>query len=89
MYIGGALMGRWRAPQEEEALFYRGYGPAQVDQDILAYYRFERIIIDLAIYCEELLLSSEGGEDREQSYKFLTSNFLPGHTIEAAYRSMK
>jgi spectinomycin phosphotransferase len=87
MYIGGGLMGGWRAPQEEEALFYQGYGPAQIDPAAMAYYRFERIIEDLAIYCEQLLMSSEGGDDREQSLRYLMSSFLPDQTIEIAYRS--
>jgi spectinomycin phosphotransferase len=55
----------------------------------LAYYRYERIIEDIAIYCEELLLTDEGGEDREQSLRYLKSNFLPVGTIEIAYRADK
>ena len=31
MFIGGGLMGAWRAPREEEALFYRGYGATRID----------------------------------------------------------
>lgn len=87
MYVGGGLMGGWRTPQEEVELFYQGYGPAQVDLYTLAYYRYERIIIDLAIYCDQLLMSSAGGQDREQSLRYLMSNFLPDHTIELAYRA--
>jgi len=86
MYVGGGLMGHWRTPQEEEALFYKGYGHTQVEPLALAYYRFERIIQDIAAYCEELLLSDEGGEDRKQSLRYLKSNFLPNSTIEIAYR---
>ena len=87
MAIGGGLMGNWRPPQEEELLFYRGYGEAQIDARALAYYRYERIIQDIAVYCEQLLLTPEGGDDRAQSLRYLMSNFLPGNTIALAYRS--
>ena len=88
MYIGGGLLGHWRSPREEETLFYKGYGNTQVNPMALAYYRFERIIRDIAAYCEELLLTNEGGEDRAQSLRYLKSNFLPNQTIEIAYRQL-
>ena len=55
----------------------------------MAYYRYERIVEDIAVYCEQLFLSDEGGEDREQSLRYLASNFLPNNTIEIAYNSDK
>ena len=87
MFIGGAQGFRGVTPQEEEQLFYRGYGPAQVDPAALAYYRYERIIQDIAAFGEQLLDSPDGGDDREQSFRYLASNFLPGNTIDVAYRS--
>lgn len=89
MFIGGGLMGGWRTPQEEEAPFFQGYGQTQIEPNALAYYRYERIIQDLAIFCQQILLTDEGGEDREQSLQYLTSNFMPNGTIEIAYRSDK
>lgn len=88
MYAGGGQFGGRRTPQEEERLFYQGYGPTQVDPRALAYYRYERIVQDIAAYCEQLFLSDEGGEDREQSLQYLISNFLPMGTIEIAYKSI-
>jgi spectinomycin phosphotransferase len=87
MYAGGAQFGSARTPQEEEALFYQGYGATNINQTALAYYRYERIIEDLAIYCEQLFFSGEGGEDRQQSLVYFKSNFLPGGTIEIAQRA--
>jgi spectinomycin phosphotransferase len=49
----------------------------------------ERIVEDIAVYCEQLFLTDEGGEDREQSLRYLQSNFSPGGTIEVAYKSDK
>jgi spectinomycin phosphotransferase len=84
MYPGAGLMGKWRSSPEEERLFFAGYGPVAIDRSALAYYRAERIIADIAIYGEELLLSTAGGDDRAQSLRYLASNFAPGGTIELA-----
>ncbi len=89
MFIGGGQFGDERTAQEEEILFYQGYGQTAVDPFALAYYRYERIVEDIAVYCEQLLLTNEGGEDREQSLRYLASNFLPNSTIEIAYQSDK
>lgn len=78
-----------------EALFYSGYcrgdshgnGPADLDRAALAYYRYERIIEDIAAFGDQLLASTGGGADREQSYRYFTSNFRPGGVIEAAFRT--
>lgn len=87
MSIGAGLMGGWRSPQEEERLFYQGYGSTTLDSAALAYYRYERIIDDIAVFCEQLLGTTEGGEDREQSLTYLASNFAPAGTIEIACAS--
>jgi spectinomycin phosphotransferase len=87
MSIGAGLMGHWRAPADEDALFYKGYGRVPINDAAIAYYRYERIIEDIAVFCQQLLLSDEGGEDRPQSLRYLASNFLPGHTIDIAYQS--
>jgi len=87
MFIGGGLFGGRRSPAEEEALFCAGYGDTQVDAVALAYYRYERIIVDIAVYCENLLDTDAGGDDRAQSLHYLASNFEPGQTIDLAYRA--
>ena len=86
MYIGGGLLASGRTPQDEERLFYRTYGQTKTDPVIMAYYRYDRIIQDIAIYCQQLLLSDDGGDDRAQSLHYLQSNFRPGGTIEIACR---
>jgi spectinomycin phosphotransferase len=87
MFIGGGLMGNTSTPQEEERLFYRGYGPTQVDPTTLVYYRYERIIQDIVVFCKEIQSSTDGGEDRKQALRYLMSNFLLNGTIEIARRS--
>lgn len=91
MFIGGGLGDSGYTPQEEEALFYRGYGQTEVNPVAMAYYRYERIIEDIAIYCEQIFLSNKGGEDRNQALVNLKSNYRPGGTIDVArstYRAL-
>lgn len=89
MFVGGGLGGNSYPPQQEEALFYQGYGRTEVDPVALAYYRYERIIEDIAVFCEQIFLSHEGGDDRKQALAYLRANFLPGGTLEMARQSDK
>ena len=89
MFVGGGLGGNRYTPQEEEALFYQGYGQVQMNQIALAYYRYERIIEDIAVLCEQIFLSNEGGEDRKQSLEYLKSNYGPDGTVQMARKSDK
>jgi spectinomycin phosphotransferase len=86
MFFGGGMAGD-QPGGHEQALFYQGYGPVSINLQALAYYRYERIIQDIAEFCKQLLLTSEGGEDREQAYHYLTSSFSPGNVVEAAVRT--
>ncbi len=88
MFIGGGIDTIWQS-KREEAIFYEGYGETGIHLPALAYYRYERVIEDLAVTCEQLVLSEEGGADRERSYGWFTSNFEPGGTIEIAERTDK
>jgi spectinomycin phosphotransferase len=83
MFIGGGIDPIWKS-ERDEAVFYQGYGKTEVDRKALAYYRYERIVEDLVVTCEQLFLTDEGGADRERSYGWFTSNFEPGSTIEIA-----
>jgi spectinomycin phosphotransferase len=89
MYAGGGQFGAMRTPDEEERLFYQGYGPTQIDSNALAYYRYERIVEDIAVECEQILATSSSGADRAQALRWLKSNFEPNGVIEIAYRADK
>jgi spectinomycin phosphotransferase len=89
MYAGGGQFGDARTLDEEERLFYRGYGATPINPDALAYYRYERIIEDIAVECEQIFSTAGGREDREQALRYMKSNFLPNGTIEIAYRADK
>ncbi len=87
MFIGGGIDEIWKS-EREEVMFYQGYGETEINLSALAYYRFERIIEDLVVICEQLLLTDEGGADRERSLGWFRSNFEPGQTIEIAEKTI-
>lgn len=89
MAIGGAQGFIGRSVREEIRLFYQGYGQTQINPAALSYYRFERIVQDIAIFCEQILTTAAGGEDRQQALHYLKSNFLPNGPIEMAYQADK
>jgi len=89
MFIGAGIWNSGYTPTEEESLFYKGYGQANINQDALCYYRFSRILQDIAEYCEYIFLSNEGGDERMQVLEHLKPNFLPNGTIERAYHADK
>lgn len=83
MFIGGGIDEIWKN-EHQIGLFYDGYGNVNINLAALAYYRYERVIEDLAVICEQLLLTDEGGADRERSLGWFTNNFEPGQTITIA-----
>jgi spectinomycin phosphotransferase len=87
MFVGGGLGGNTRTPQEEESLFYQGYGPTDINQVALTYYRYERIIEDIGVSCEQIFLSDEGGKDRPQTLENVKSNYRPNGTIALARKT--
>lgn len=89
MFIGGGVGGTQHTPEQEEAWFYVGYGQSEVEPIALAYYRYERIVQDFVGFCEQLLLSDEGDQDRLNSLHHVASQFLPGNVIDMAYRTEK
>lgn len=82
MFFGSGL-GGWQRP-EQAAAFYQGYGDCTVHAAALAYYRCERIVQDIAVYCRELLESEAGGEDRPEQLRQLAGQFAPGGIVEIA-----
>jgi len=88
MFIGGGIDGIWKTKREVDK-FYEGYGKTDLNLKALAYYRYERVIEDLVVICEQVLLTVEGGADRERSLGWFTSNFEPGSTIAIAEKTDK
>ena len=84
MFIGAGFGGGAFSLEQEAALFYQGYGAVELDAIALAYYRYERIIEDIAVFCQQILSVSGSREDRAQSLDYFKSNYLPGGTIDLA-----
>jgi spectinomycin phosphotransferase len=84
MFPGGAQGFSGHTPEQEEELFMQGYGSVLVDNKALAYYRCERVIIDLALFGKVICNLEESRGNREQAFIYLESNFIPGGTIERA-----
>lgn len=88
MFIGGGVGNVWNQQNEEE-LFYKGYENESIDETILAYYRFERIVEDIAEYGQELLFNDGVNKDREQMYRDVLDQFEPQGVIDIAFRTYK
>ena len=86
MFVGGGVGGIWHSAQEE-ALFYKGYGRTAIDPVALAYYRFERIVQDIAPYAQQLLLTEAGGNDRARTLQGIVRWFLPNGVVEMAHKA--
>lgn len=85
MFIGGGVGNVWNQPHEEK-LFYQGYGQTDVDSDLLAYYRHERIVIDIEEYIQALLLKPAECKDRPQLYRQFMDMFAPNGVVEIALK---
>lgn len=88
MFVGAGIGGAWDRP-EESAAFHRGYGAVTVDRQTLAFYRCDRIVEDIAVFCDQLFV--EHGEDaamRETRLGKLASAFHAGDVVEIALRTV-
>lgn len=89
MFIGGGHGDSGYTSQEEETMFYQGYGQTNIDQIAFAYYRYERIIVDIVDDCDLIFLLEEEWATRKEALEDIKSMFLPNGKIEMAYRSDK
>jgi spectinomycin phosphotransferase len=84
MLLGAGMGGD--GPQQEE-LFYKGYGPTQVDRPALTYYRYVRIVLDLAAFGDQVFSTRGEGEDRAQAVDYFKLQFSAGNVVESAIQS--
>jgi len=86
MFIGAGIAGVWDQPHEAD-LFYAGYGACSIEPRLLAYYRFERIVQDIAVYGMQLLAGTDSAE-RGAILREVAGQFDPGGVVEIAWRSL-
>lgn len=89
MFIGGGHGDSGYTPQEEESMFYPGYGETNINQIAIAYYRYERILLDIVDDYFLIFMSDEGEEVQIAAFEDLRNKFLPASYIEIAYQSDK
>ena len=87
MFIGGGMGYPGHDATAQQQLFHAGYGTLRIDARALAYYRYERILQDVAAYCAELLTDNAGGADRQRSLHYLRNNFVPNGALDAAQQA--
>ena len=86
MAIGGG-MGFAMEGAREDALFYRGYGATEINPVALAYYRYERIVADVAAYGTQIFGAQGSVEDREQGLMQLMGQFRPNQVVAIAHQT--
>lgn len=87
MYIGGGYAFVGRTDDEEERLFYRGYGPSQVDSLALAYFRLQRSIIAIVSACEQIHSGQHADQTQARIFEILKYYFLPNGPVQVALKS--
>ena len=85
MFIGGGVGGIWNNDQEV-AWFYQGYGQTDIDLVALSYYRYQRIVVDIA-GCAEQIFGMQGSVEERQKGLGLVRQFLPNNVVDIAHRS--
>lgn len=87
MFIGAGIEPDQSNIDKESELFYHGYGKTDVNHNAIAYYRYVRIVEDIAIYCQQIFFSNDDIKLKLKAFEYLASNFLTGRTVEKAYES--
>lgn len=84
LFVVGSKIARAVEPSEE-ALFFEGYGPVEIDPDALIYFRYERIIEDIGEFGKSVFLRPDLGERaRAEEAGLVRSFFAPGNVVERA-----
>jgi spectinomycin phosphotransferase len=84
--LGNDVGGAWTDPRETK-WFFSGYGPADIDLTAIAFYRYERIVVDIAEYGQRIFDSEGRTEDRQRGLQKLASGFKPNNVVDMAHRS--
>jgi spectinomycin phosphotransferase len=86
MFVGGGVGGSWNDSREREWFFAR-YGPAEIDSLAIAFYRYERIVVDIAEYGQRIFDGKGTPRDRQSDLRKLMDQFAPNNVIDIAHRS--
>ena len=87
MFIGGGVGGIWNDDQEAR-WFYQGYGRAKIDLAALCYYRYERILVDIAEVSQQIF-GVQGSVEERQKGLGLINQFSPNNVVDIAHRTYR
>ena len=87
MFVGGGVGGIWNR-EEEAGWFYEGYGQAKIDLIALSYYRYERIVVDIAEDAK-LIFDMRGSVNDREKALLLSNQFLPNNVVDIADRTFR
>lgn len=71
---------------EHERLFLQGYGPVEIDPLLMAYYRYERAMQDLAEFGEQVFAADTTAHIKADAAYWFKAQFAPQGLVEAAHR---
>jgi spectinomycin phosphotransferase len=70
-----------------EAFFFQGYGDTGLDAQMLAYYRYARVLEDIGAFAERALAPDSSDETKRDSLMWLMRQFEPNSVLAAAYQA--
>ena len=84
MFIGGGIGGAWNDLRESGWVF-TGYGSAEIDPIAIAFFRYERIVVDIAEYGQRIFDANASASDRLSDLRKLATAFLRHNVIDKAH----
>jgi spectinomycin phosphotransferase len=85
MFIGGGIGGAWN-DLRESGWFFTGYGSAEIDPIAIAFFRYERIVVDMAEYGQRIFDPNASASDRLSNLRKLATAFLRENVIDKAHQ---
>ena len=86
MFVGGGVGGSWNDSREIE-WFFTGYGAAEIDPLAIVFFRYERIVIDIAEYGQRIFDGNGPPATRLSNLRKLMTAFVPNNVIDMAHRT--
>jgi spectinomycin phosphotransferase len=85
MFVGGGIGGAWNDPRES-GWFFTGYGSAESDPIAIAFFRYERIVLDIAEYGQRMFDLNASASDRLSNLHKLATAFRRDNVVDTAHK---
>ena len=83
MFVDGGVGGL----ANDRRAFFAGYGYVEIDPVVMAYYRFDWVVQELASYGDCVLMPGVGDVTKAEAVDLIVSLFEPGNVVEAAHQA--